>query len=73
MAKVILKVFLIIALITAVLLWWDLTFNDGGITETVYNAVTDPVNEVYQKIMGNPNAKFFPEFRKKGDALGDYL
>ena len=46
------KVFLLIGLLVAIFLGWQLVFNDGGILKTGYNALANGINKQWAKVAG---------------------
>ena len=66
MNKTVKKVFLVIGILVAAFLIWQLFFNDGGVLITGYNAVAGVINNVWAAIVGDANAKIIPTW---GDAV----
>lgn len=52
MNKTIVKVFVIIGILVAIFLGWQLIFNDGGILKTAYNAMANGINGQWEKVAG---------------------
>lgn len=53
MNKTVKKVFLLVGLLVAIFIAWQLIFNDGGILKTGYNAIVDGVNGQWGKVAGD--------------------
>ena len=53
MNKTVKKVFLLLGILVAIFLGWQLIFSDGGILKTGYNAMANGVNTQYEKIAGD--------------------
>lgn len=74
--KPIWKVFLIIGTLVFAFIVWELVFNDGGITQTVYNSLANAVNNTYQTITGDSGATLLPSWTDAGvntdSKLGDF-
>lgn len=61
MKKTILTVFLLLAVLVAIFLVWELFFADTGILHTVYNSVVAGLNAQFQKISGD-DTDLIPEW-----------
>lgn len=61
MNKTVKKVFMLIAILVAIFLFWQLTFNDNGIVVTGYNALANGVNGQWEKVAGS-GKKILPEW-----------
>lgn len=46
------KVFLLVGLLVAIFIAWQLVFNDGGILKTLYNGIAEGINEQWGKVAG---------------------
>lgn len=53
MNKTIVKVFMIIGILVAVFLAWQLIFNDGGILKTGYNSIANLINSKWAQVAGS--------------------
>ena len=53
MNKTIKKVFMIVGLLVAIFIAWQLIFNSGGILRTGYNALVSGVNDQWAKVSGD--------------------
>lgn len=53
MTKTVKKVFLLIGVLVAIFIAWQLIFMDGGILRTAYNAITTGVNGQWEKVAGD--------------------
>lgn len=53
MNKSVKKVFLLLGILVAIFLGWQLIFSDGGILKVGYNALAGGVNTQYEKIAGD--------------------
>lgn len=53
MSKTVKKVFMLIGVLVAIFIAWQLIFNDGGILRTVYNSVANGLNGQWAKIAGS--------------------
>lgn len=51
--KPITKVFLVIAALVLSLVIWGLFFNQGGVLQTAYNALVEPVNRTWEAVSGS--------------------
>lgn len=63
MNKTVKKVFMLLGLLVAIFLFWQLVFNDGGILQSVYNGVAEGINGQYAKVAGD-NKKILPVWGK---------
>lgn len=61
MKKTILTVFLVLAVLVAIFLVWELFFANTGILHGVYNAMANGVNAQWTKISGT-DAKLIPNW-----------
>lgn len=52
MNKTVGKVFGLVALLVAIFLAWQLTFNKGGILKTAYNSLAEGINGQWEKVAG---------------------
>lgn len=52
MNKTVKKVFMLIALLVAIFLAWQIFFNKNGILHTAYNALANGVNGQFEKVAG---------------------
>lgn len=71
MNKTVKKVFMLLGVLVASFLAWQLVFNDGGILRTSYNGVVKGINKQYAKVAG-ANQKILPEWgsgKAKGTAF----
>jgi hypothetical protein len=69
MNKTVKKVFLLIAILVGIFIFWQLTFNDGGILKTGYNALAKGVNGQWEKVAGQGN-KILVEWGSNADSNG---
>lgn len=53
MNKTVKKVFMLIGVLVAIFIAWQLIFNDGGILRTMYNSVANGINGQWAKIAGS--------------------
>ena len=53
MKKGLVSVFLIIGILVAVFIAWQLIFNNGGILKTGYNALANGINGQWAKVAGS--------------------
>lgn len=47
------KVFMLIGVLVAIFIAWQLIFNDGGILKTMYNSIANGINGQWAKIAGS--------------------
>lgn len=52
--KPITKVFIVIAALVLSLVIWGLFFNQGGVLQTAYNALIEPINRTWTAVSGSP-------------------
>lgn len=52
MNKTVAKVFMVIGVLVAVFIAWQLIFNDGGILKTAYNSLANGINGQWAKVAG---------------------
>ena len=72
MNKTVKKVFMLVGLLVAIFLIWQLVFNKGGIIRTGYNALANGVNGQWAKVAGS-GQKLMPDWGKdnaKDDSNG---
>lgn len=55
MNKTVKKVFMLIALLVAIFLAWQIFFNKNGILRTAYNALANGINGQFAKVAGEGN------------------
>lgn len=65
MSKTVKKVFMLIGLLVAIFLAWQLIFNDGGILKVGYNAIVDGINGQWEKVAGK-GQKILPNWDDAG-------
>lgn len=53
MNKTVKKVFMLIGVLVAIFIAWQLIFNDGGILKTMYNSIANGINGQWAKIAGS--------------------
>lgn len=53
MNKTVKKVFMLIGVLVAIFIAWQLIFNDGGILKTMYNSVANGINRQWAKVAGS--------------------
>lgn len=53
MNKTVKKVFMLIGLLVAIFIAWQLIFNDGGILKTMYNSIANGINGQWVKVAGS--------------------
>lgn len=53
MNKTVKKVFMLIGVLVAIFIAWQLIFNDGGILKTIYNSIANGINGQWAKIAGS--------------------
>lgn len=53
MNKTVKKVFMLIGVLVASFIAWQLIFNDGGILKTMYNSIANGINGQWAKIAGS--------------------
>lgn len=53
MNKTVKKVFMLIGVLVAIFIAWQLIFNDGGILKTMYNSVANGINGQWAKVAGS--------------------
>lgn len=53
MNKTVKKVFMLIGVLVAIFIAWQLIFNDGGILKTMYNSITNVINTQWNKVAGS--------------------
>jgi hypothetical protein len=53
MNKTVKKVFMLVGLLVAIFIAWQLIFNDGGILKTMYNSAANGVNGQWVKVAGS--------------------
>lgn len=66
MNKTVIRVFVLIGILVAIFLAWQLIFNDGGILKTGYNALADGINGQWEKVAGD-NQKILAEWGSHDD------
>lgn len=52
MNKTVKKVFMLIGVLVAIFIAWQLIFNDGGILRTMYNSIANGINGQWVKVAG---------------------
>ena len=57
MNKTVKKVFLLVGLLVAIFIAWQLIFNDGGILKTGYNAIANGINDQWGKVAGGEKSE----------------
>lgn len=70
MNKTVKKVFMLLALLVAIFLAWQMIFNDRGIIQTVYTAIADGINGQYAKVAGK-DKKLLPKWGDSGKNTKD--
>lgn len=58
MTKTVKKVFMLIGVLVAIFIAWQLIFNDGGILKTMYNSIANGLNGQWAKIAGSGQSLF---------------
>lgn len=53
MNKTVKKVFMLIGVLVAIFIAWQLIFNDGGILRTMYNSIANGINGQWAKVAGS--------------------
>lgn len=53
MNKTVKKVFMLIGVLVAIFIAWQLIFNDGGILKTMYNSIANGINGQWAKVAGS--------------------
>lgn len=53
MNKTVKKVFMLVGVLVAIFIAWQLIFNDGGILKTAYNSVANGINGQWAKVAGS--------------------
>lgn len=53
MNKTVKKVFMLIGVLVAIFIAWQLIFNKGGILKTMYNSIANGINGQWAKIAGS--------------------
>jgi hypothetical protein len=53
MNKTVKKVFVLIGVLVAIFIAWQLIFNDGGILRTMYNSIANGINGQWAKVAGS--------------------
>lgn len=53
MNKTVKKVFMLIGVLVAIFIAWQLIFNDGGILRTIYNSIANGINGQWAKVAGS--------------------
>ena len=53
MNKTVKKVFMLIGMLVAIFIAWQLIFNDRGILRTAYNSIANGINGQWAKIAGS--------------------
>lgn len=53
MNKTVKKVFMLIGVLVAIFLAWQLIFNNGGILKTMYNNIANGINGQWVKVAGS--------------------
>ena len=53
MNKTVKKVFMLIGVLVAIFIAWQLIFNDGGILHTMYNNISEGINGQWAKVAGS--------------------
>lgn len=61
MNKTVKKVFMLIGVLVAIFIVWQLVFNDGGILKTMYNSIANGINGQWAKIAGS-GQELLPEW-----------
>lgn len=64
------KVFLVIAILVAILLIWAFFFDDGGVLMTGINALVSSINDIWNTVTGSTKG-IIPEFKTVGGNLKD--
>lgn len=52
MNKTVKKVFMLIGVLVAIFIAWQLIFNKGGILKTMYNSIANGINGQWAKVAG---------------------
>ena len=66
MNKTIVKVFVILGILVLALLIWAFVFGNG--LETIFNAVINPINSIYQGITGDTSSSLIPQWNASNKA-----
>lgn len=53
MNKTVKKVFMLIGVLVAIFIAWQLIFNKGGILRTMYNSIANGINGQWAKVAGS--------------------
>lgn len=53
MNKTVKKVFMLLGVLVAIFIAWQLIFNDGGILKTMYNSIANGINGQWAKVAGS--------------------
>lgn len=61
MNKTVKKVFVLIGVLVAIFIAWQLIFNDGGILKTAYTAISNGINGQWAKVAGS-GQKLLPDW-----------
>ena len=61
MNKTVKKVFMLIGVLVAIFLAWQLIFNKGGILKTMYNNIANGINGQWAKVAGSTQ-KLLPKW-----------
>lgn len=69
MNKTVKNVFMLIGVLVAIFLAWQLIFNDGGILKTAYNGICDGINGQWKKVAGS-SATLLPNWDSNADDNG---
>lgn len=56
MNKTVKKVFMLIGVLVAIFIAWQLIFNKGGILKTMYNSIANGINGQWAKVAGDGNS-----------------
>lgn len=64
MNKTVKKVFMLIGVLVAIFIAWQLIFNKGGILMTMYNSIANGINGQWGKVAGK-GQKILPEWNDK--------
>ena len=60
MNKTVKNVFMLIGVLVAIFLAWQLIFNDGGILKTAYNGIANGINGQWAKVAGDKAGDLIP-------------
>lgn len=64
MNKTVKKVFMLIGVLVAIFIAWQLIFNNGGILKTMYNSIANGINGQWAKVAGS-GQELLPAWNEK--------